>query len=226
MKIIVAGPFQVGKSKYIAALDKKALNIMTLDKNDKECTIGMDIGSLECDGMKVLLFGTPGLLRFTAMRQIVTEGADGVIFLFDATDPDKDDAAIQILNEIRSHLPRNVPVVYAVNKIHEPDARSVERVRDQNYIPESAPIFGIDALTGENVEKPLDELLYRIKQQMGPLVDILRKYENNPLGLKTALDKNVDEIMLLLNLMEFRGIIAIDRQHMTYKVNDVAKFYV
>ncbi len=41
------------------------------------------------------LFGTPGLLRFKAMRNIVTEGADGIIFMFDAAHPEKDENAIK-----------------------------------------------------------------------------------------------------------------------------------
>ncbi|MBD3350292.1 MAG: hypothetical protein GF364_02290 [Candidatus Lokiarchaeota archaeon] len=226
MKIVVAGPFQSGKSKYIQALDERAINIMTLDKNKKECTIGMDIGSYICEGMKISIFGTPGLLRFKTIRQIIISGADGILFMFDGTNPDKDDAAIQILNEIRNRIPRRVPIVYMVNKIGEPNCRSVDVVKAQNYLPKSAEVFGINVEKGENVIEPLDELVYLIRESMKPLVVTLRKYQNNPLGLKVALNRSVDEIMELLNAMELRGIISIDRTNMTYEMKQTADFFV
>jgi signal recognition particle receptor subunit beta len=225
MKILIVGPFQSGKSKYIEALDKDALNIMTKDKNDKECTIGMDIGSYNFEGIKISLFGTPGLLRFKTMRQIISVGADGVIFIFDGVNADKDDAAIQILNEVRSVLVKTTPIVYAVNKFGEIGSRSIEKVREQNYLPKTTKIFGINVMKGENLITPLEELVYQIRDNMKPIVHALTAYERNPLGLKAVFNKNTDEVIDLLNAMELRDIITIDRKNMTYTMNKSATFF-
>lgn len=226
MKIIVTGPFQCGKSSYIQALDDKALNIMTLDKNQKSCTIGMDIGSLIKNGLKISLFGTPGLLRFSIMRTIVSEGADGIIFMFDGANPSMDDSAIQILNEIHEHVPKNVPIVYVVNKIDDDLCRSIEIVREQNYLPKSAKLFGISSKMRQNIETPLDSLITMIKDYFRPIIKILENYKTNPLGLKVPLEMSAKEIMDLLNNMDMRGIISVDRKNMEYKMGETAKFFM
>ncbi|MCP4761764.1 MAG: GTP-binding protein [archaeon] len=227
MKILVTGPFQCGKSAYISALDSTALNIMTRDRNNHECTIGMDIGTVNINGIRISLFGSPGLLRFKTMRNITAEGADGVIFIFDGEKPESDDSAIQILNEIRGLLPKNTPIVYAINKIDAQNSRPIEVVRKQNYLPKNAKIFGISAKNKKNIEEPLLDLIKMIKIKLIPLLKTLENFQNNPLGLKIALNKtNAEEITHLLNAMEQRGIILIDRHNLTYKVLEQAKIFI
>ena len=225
MKILVCGPFQSGKSTFISALDKNSLNIKTLDKNNKSVTIAMDVGTYDCDGLKITLFGTPGLLRFNSIRRIVSEGADGVIFMFDGPNVELDDSAIQILNEIRSCLPRDIPIIYAVNKIDDPKCRDVEVVRKQNYIPKTAKMVGISALNGTNIVECLNDLVSMIRENLTPLVKTLEQYQGNALGLKVALGKSAEEIMELLNAMEIRGIISINRGNLTFSMNDASKFF-
>ena len=225
IKIVVAGSFQSGKSTYIQALDPKALNIMTLDKGGKTCTIAMDIGSYDYNGMKISLFGTPGLLRFNTIRSIVTEGADGVIFMFDGINSDNDDSALQILNEIRMKLPKNTPIVYVVNKLDAENCRTVDIIRTQNYIPKESNFITISAKNKQNVLKPLEVLISLIKDSLAPIIKILEKYESNPLGLKIALEKSAEKILEFLNSMQMRGIISINRQEMTFKLAEKAKFF-
>ncbi|MHA1729513.1 MAG: GTP-binding protein [Promethearchaeota archaeon] len=226
MKIIVAGPFQCGKSTYVESLDNNALNIMTIDKSGNKCTIAMDIGSIDYKGLKINIFGTPGLLRFTTIRQIVSEGADGIIFMFDGVNSEKDDASLQILNEIRRLLPKNTPIIYVVNKIDSDDCRAIDVVRKQNYLPKSSEIIGISALKGENIRDPINKISVMIKDNLAPLIRILQKYEKNPLGLRFELDKTAERVMELLNAMELRQIISIDRQNMTFSVQEKAKFFI
>ncbi len=225
MKFLVTGAFQCGKSQYIQSLDKNALNICSYDKNNWKCTVGMDVGSTRSNGLEITLFGTPGLLRFSAMRAIVAQGSDGVIFLFDGPNPEKDDASIQILNEIRHILGRTIPTVYVVNKSDIADCRSVEVVRAQNYLGENSILFKISALTGENIKVPIDELASLVKQSLTPLVSQIRNFEGDLQGLQQELGKNSDEIKEILNAMELRGIIAVDRLNKSFKILETAKFF-
>lgn len=225
MKFLVTGAFQCGKSQFIKSIDKNALNIASLDKNGWKCTVGMDVGNTKSLGLDITLFGTPGLLRFNAMRAIVAEGSDGVIFLFDGPHPDRDDASIQILNEIRHILGRDIPIVYAVNKSDDPNCRSVEVVRSQNYLGKHSILFKISALTGENIKVPIDELAHIVKQSLSPLVRIICDYEGDIQGLQTELGKNSEEIMDILNAMELRGVISIDRLYKSFKIKETAKFF-
>jgi small GTP-binding protein len=225
MKFLVTGAFQCGKSQYIQALDKNALNIASYDKNGWKCTVGMDVGNTKSNGFDISLFGTPGLLRFSAMRAIVARGSDGVIFLFDGPSPEKDDASIQILNEIRHLLGRNIPIVYAVNKSDIPECRPVEVVRAQNYLGDHSILFKISAKTGENINVPIDELAHLVKQSLSPMVRIICEYEGDILGLQKELGKDSNEIMDVLNGMELRGIVAVDRAHKSFKIQETAKFF-
>ncbi len=225
MKFLVTGAFQCGKSSYISSLDKNALNIASYDKNGWKCTVGMDVGNTKSNGLDITIFGTPGLLRFSAMRAIVTEGSDGVIFMFDGPQPEKDDASLQILNEIRSILGRNVPIVYVVNKSDDPNCRSVEIVRAQNYLGSNAIIFKISALTGENIKVPIDELATLVKQSFSQIVSHVCNYEGDIQGLQQELGKNSDQIMEILNSLEIRGIISVDRLHKSYQILETAKFF-
>ena len=101
----------------------------------------MDLGSIKLNGFDCYLFGTPGLLRFSIMRRIVSTGSDGLIFIFDAAAPEKDDSAIVILNSIRKILPPNIPTVFIANKQDIDDARPPDVIRSQNYLHEDHKIF-------------------------------------------------------------------------------------
>lgn len=225
MKFLVTGAFQCGKSQFIQSLDKNALNIASYDKNNWKCTVGMDIGNTKSNGLEITLFGTPGLLRFSTMRAIVAEGSDGVIFLFDGPNPEKDDASLQILNEIRHILGRNVPIVFAVNKSDDPNCRPVEVVRAQNYLGAHSIIFKMSSITGENIKVPIDELAHLVKQSLSPMVSHICNYEGDIMGLQQELGKNSHEIMEILNAMELRGIIAVDRHNKSYSIMETAKFF-
>lgn len=225
MKFLVTGAFQCGKSQYIQSLDKNALNIASYDKNGWKCTVGMDVGNTHSNGLEITIFGTPGLLRFSTMRTIVAEGSDGVIFLFDGPHPEKDDASLQILNEIRHVLGRNIPIVYVVNKSDDPNCRPVEVVRAQNYLGTHSIIFKVSALTGENIRVPIDELAALVKQFLFPIVSQVCIFEGNIQGLQDELGKSPEEVMELLNAMELRGIISVDRIHKSYKILETAKFF-
>jgi len=225
MKIVVCGPFQCGKSEYINALDNNAINISTIDKNKNKITIGMDIGNIKIDGVKISLFGTPGLLRFKTIRQIIVQGADGIIFIFDGLNSNMDDSAIQILNEIRMIISREIPIVFCVNKCDDNNCRDIKSVREQNYIPELFPMYLISAKNKINVKDSLMKLISLIKENLSPLLLILKECENDLTILNTKLNMNPNELNNFLYSMEIRGLISIDRENKTFKLNSAASFF-
>ena len=86
MKIVVTGPYEAGKSQMIHHITNGAC----INVERRGTTIAMDHGLANVDGMNVFMFGTPGLLRFRTMRKILSEGADGIIFVVDSVDPESD----------------------------------------------------------------------------------------------------------------------------------------
>lgn len=226
MKIVVSGPLQSGKSSYIKALDQNALNVEAKGKDNKYYTVGMDLGSVKLNGFDCYLFGTPGLLRFSIMRSIVTQGADGIIFIFDAAAPEKDDSAIVILNSVRKLLPSHIPVVFLANKQDVEGARPPEIIRDQNYLPEKGKIFPTSTKTGLNIKESVTHLVNIIFEEYSSLLQILKTYETDIQGLGEELKKDHVEMRDLLNNLEIKRFIEVDRVGKTYKVRSGLKYLV
>ena len=222
----MSGPLQSGKSSYIKALDPNALNVEAKGKDEKYYTVGMDLGSVKLNGFDCYLFGTPGLLRFSIMRSIVTNGSDGIIFIFDAAAPEKDDSAIVILNSIRKILPSNTPVVFLANKQDIEGARSPEIIRAQNYLPEDSKIFPTSTKTGENLKESITYLVNHIYEEYSSLLQTLRMYENDIEGLAQELKKDKVQMRDFLNNLEIKRFIEIDRINKVYKVRSGMKYLV
>jgi small GTP-binding protein len=223
MKIVVSGPLQCGKSSFIRKLDEKALNVEAKARDNKFYTVGMDLGIVRLNGFDVFLFGTPGLLRFKVMRDVIIQGADGVIFIFDAAHPEKDEDALIILNAIRKTIGENTPIVYLANKQDIAGTRHSEVVRSQNYLRDDAVVFPTSTRTGENLKESLKYLVNLIYDNYSSLLTVLRSYETNIEGLAEKLEKNPIEMRDLLNNLEIKRFIEVDRLKKTYKVKQGLK---
>ena len=184
----------------------------------------MDLGSVKLNGFDCYLFGTPGLLRFSVMRKIVTNGSDGLIFIFDAAAPEKDDSAIMILNSIRKILPPNTPVVFLANKQDIEGARPPEIVHSQNYLPEDSKIFPTSTKTGLNIKESITYLVNHIFEEYSSILQTLRGYENNIEGLAEELKKDKVQMRDFLNNLEIKRFIEVDRISKTYKVRSGLKY--
>ncbi|MFX0018848.1 MAG: ATP/GTP-binding protein [Candidatus Hermodarchaeota archaeon] len=226
MKIVVSGPLQCGKSSFIKYFDENALNIEAKARDNKLYTVGMDLGSVTLNGFDVFLFGTPGLLRFNVMRDVVLRGTDGVIFIFDAAHPEKDEDGIIILNSIRKAISQDIPIIFLANKQDIAGARHAEVVRAQNYLPEDTVIFPTSTRTGENLDDVLKQLVNQIYENYSSLIEILRTYENDIEGLTEKLKKNTIEMRDFLNNLEIKRFIEIDRVNRTFKVKEGLKLLI
>jgi GTPase SAR1 family protein len=160
------------------------------------------------------------------MRSIVTQKSDGIIFIFDAIAPEKDDSAIMILNSIRKLLPSNIPVVFLANKQDVEGARSPEVIRQQNYLPENSKIFPTSTKTGLNIKESITHLVNVIYDDYSSLLQILKTYETDIQGLGEELKKDRAEMRDLLNNLEIKRFIEVDRVKKTYKVRSGLKHLV
>lgn len=202
------------------------MNVEAKGKDDKHYTVGMDLGSLKLNGFDCYLFGTPGLLRFSIMRSIVTQGSDGIIFIFDAAAPEKDDSAIVILNSIRKSLPSNTPVVFLANKQDIEGARPPEIIRTQNYLSENSKIFPTSTITGLNIKESVTYLVNVIYEEYSSLIQVLKRYETDIPGLGKELNKDITEMRDFLNNLEVKRFIELDRIQKTFKVRTGLKYLV
>ncbi len=223
MKILITGPVQCGKSSFIQSFDPNALNIQAKGADDKFYTVGMDLGSIIINGFRVYLFGTPGLTRFSIIREILSGGSEGLVFIFDSSNPEKDAEAIEMLNAIKKNLGDDLPIVYLANKQDLENARSPEEIISQNNLPDNIKIFPTSTITGLNLKKSLKFIFGKIYEKYRDLIEILKSYENDIKGLAEKLNKDKIEMKDFLNKLEIRKLIEIDRMNKTYKVKNVIK---
>ena len=213
--MVVSGPSQCGKSDYVKFFDKDSMNVHV-----RGHTVAMDVAYINFEGFQITLFGTPGLSRFKIMRNIILNGADGIIFIFDAANPKSDKDAISILNEIKN---LKVPKVYLANKQDLKDARSPKMLQTQIKLPKDCKIFPSSVKTGQNIKESLKYLVSEIFKKYKKLLQILCNYETNIRGLAEKLRKNKAQMRDFLYALEIRRFIKIDRINKIYRVNEVLK---
>jgi len=192
-------------------------------QNNKYYTVAMDLASLRLNGFDVFLFGTPGLLRFRVMRELICSGADGFIFVFDAAHPEKDEDAISILNSVRNSTISDIPIVYLANKQDLEGARSPEVIKAQNNLPDDCTIFPTSSKTGLNIDESIKFLVNEIYERYKELLQTLQKYENDIKSLAEELNKNKVEMRDFLNNLEIKRFIEIDRINKVYQVRSGLK---
>ncbi|MFX1523995.1 MAG: hypothetical protein ACFFCC_10845, partial [Promethearchaeota archaeon] len=133
---------------------------------------------------------------------------------------------IVILNSVRKLLSTNIPVVFLANKQDVEGARPPEVIRQQNYLPENSKIFPTSTTTGLNIRESITHLVNVIYEEYSSLIQVLRTYENDIPGLSEELNKDSAEMRDLLNNLEIKRFIEVDRVNKTYKVRSGLKYLV
>jgi len=208
LKILVTGSYHSGKSTIIRSLTKgKSISI---DK--KDTTVALDYGIVDIENLQIHLFGTPGLRHFKILRQVLSKGADGVLFLVDSQDKNSDGEAKGIWREVEEFLP-GVPITVAANKQDLPGARKVSQIREDLNIPPDIHIIPTVAKTGQNVENALRVLLLVTVQKELTLLKIMDKHDGEVKGIQSLMeDLNIDirDLRRHLNWLELRGYVEVD----------------
>ena len=157
------------------------------------------------------------------MRDVVADGADGIIFIFDAANPDNDEKAISILNSIRKIIRPGTPIIFLANKQDKESARSPEIVRAQNYLPEKCKLFPTSTKSGLNIEKSLRWIVNEIFDHYKETLEIMRDYESDIKGLAAKFSMDKAQMRDFLNNLELKRFIDIDRKNRVYKVRQGLK---
>ncbi|MHA1960138.1 MAG: GTP-binding protein [Candidatus Thorarchaeota archaeon] len=224
MKVVVTGPFEAGKSKIIHHItDGSCINV-----ERGGTTIAMDHGLADIDGLSVFLFGTPGLLRFRTMRKILSEGADGIIFVVDSVDQESDARAKLFFREIAFFLP-GVPCVVAANKQDLDEARPVDQLRKSMRFLAGLPVIPCSAETGKNVDSMLRTLLYLAMMQWSSVFSKLAEFSGQKKGLsKMMSDLKVprEQAVGYLRRFELRKLLEVEVGDERFVVREPVKHFL
>ena len=77
-----------------------------------------------------------------------------------------------------------------------------------------------------NIRESITHLVNIIYEEYSSLIQVLRMYENNVEGLGDELKKDPAEMKSLLNNLEIKRFIEVDRVKKSYKVREGLKYLV
>lgn len=145
-KILVTGPFAAGKTSLIQSVSQTAVvstDVVTSGDESEvkgETTVAMDFGTYQLpdEGVRLLLFGTPGQPRFRFMTNILKGDVDIVAFVIDAQARHTHAAAGVEFRSLLTDL--RVPAVIAVNRCDDLEqaqrvARSLGALAGEAVVP-------------------------------------------------------------------------------------------
>ncbi len=221
MKIVVTGPYASGKSELIQYLtDGKAINI-----SKRGTTVALDHGITQVQGIKTVLFGFPGLIRFRIIRKILAEGADGIIFVVDSSNKESDARARLLWREIGFFLP-GLPCVVAANKQDIEGARDINEIRKDMSFLVGVPMIPTSATKGTNVRNLLGTLMYLIVMQWSTVFNAFAKYSGEPNGIEKLMKElkiSEDKAVGYLKRFEIRRIIEVSLDNKSWTMPDELK---
>ena len=160
LKIFITGYFNSGKSTLIQTMDETAINIeknlSVAQDSEKTCTTtGFDLGRIvwihnesndvllsegeyqkkkdefsEGFAKYIELKGCPGKAHFSIVREILSHGSSGVIFLIDGCDMDNINNALTVLEETKEALGASIPLIIIANKSDREDFIGADKVSE------------------------------------------------------------------------------------------------
>ncbi|WP_335939216.1 GTP-binding protein [Streptomyces sp. PTD5-9] len=154
MKIVVTGPFGVGKTTLIRTLSEIATlhteEAMTQSSTPFDDTAGLpdkttttvavDFGRLTVlDDLVLYLFGTPGQQRFFPLWEDIARGALGALVLVDTRRLADSFAVMDMVEE------QGLPYAVAVNRFPDAPAHSDEVLRKHLDLAPETPLVQCDA---------------------------------------------------------------------------------
>ncbi|EDY86031.1 small GTP-binding protein [gamma proteobacterium HTCC5015] len=164
-KLVFAGPVGAGKSTAIAAISETppVSTEETLSSGamgDKTTTtVALDYSFLNLEGSIIHIYGMPGQARLGFMRNIVLEGALGVVLLLNGESEEVYNDASYWLRSIREISPQLNVVIGITKTENNPDLSLNELRGSISQIDPKAPILSVDAREEDDMKQLLKILL-------------------------------------------------------------------
>jgi signal recognition particle receptor subunit beta len=174
-KIVYYGPGLCGKTTNLVALHQRIpparrSELVRLQTPGERTLyfdfLPLDLGEIHGLHTRFHLYTVPGQVSLRAMRRLVLQGADGVVFVADS-DPARFFANRQSLDDLRQNLARlgrpldALPLVLQYNKRDLPGR--TDRVQlDRLLNAAGHPVFEASAVRGEGVSETLRAALQRV----------------------------------------------------------------
>ncbi len=177
LKIVYYGPGRGGKTTNLEYIHSKFSERIQTDlvaiKTHGDRTLffdflPFDIGKIKGYDVKVQLYTVPGQVKYNATRQLVLRGVDGVVFVADSMEVQRDKNRFSLKNLQENLATHNknifkIPLVLQYNKRDLADQGipllSIEKLDKGLNSQLKVPSFETSALVGTNVVTTLKKII-------------------------------------------------------------------
>jgi hypothetical protein len=177
LKIVYYGPGRGGKTTNLEYIHSKFSERIQTDlvaiKTHGDRTLffdylPFDIGTIKGYNVKVQLYTVPGQVKYNATRQLVLRGVDGVVFVADSMEVQRDKNRFSLKNLQENLATHNknifkIPLVLQYNKRDLADQGipllSIEKLEKGLNSQLKVPSFEASALVGTNVATTLKKII-------------------------------------------------------------------
>ncbi|MFY1681683.1 GTP-binding protein [Micromonospora sp. WMMD730] len=176
VKIVLTGPFGVGKTTLVGAvsdiapvttevrMSAAAAEDVSHTPAKTTTTVAMDFGRLDVNGVTVYVYGAPGQERFWFMWDAIVRGAAGSVVLVDTRRLADSFRHLDYLEHAR------LPFVVAVNDFTDADTYPPAALREALTLGPDVPIVDIDARDRDSVRRLLITLIEHILTRARPVL--------------------------------------------------------
>ncbi len=177
VKIVYYGPGRCGKTTNLEYVNRKFRNQIQSEmvslKTHGDRTLffdflPFDMGKIKGYDIKIQLYTVPGQVKYNATRKLVLKGVDGVVFVADAMEKQRE-KNIRSLNQLHENLQAykesifKIPLVIQYNKVdlkeHGVPILPTELLRKDLNSRLKVPDFEASAITGYNVAATLKKII-------------------------------------------------------------------
>ncbi|MBB5348872.1 GTPase domain-containing protein [Desulfoprunum benzoelyticum] len=177
VKIVYYGPGRGGKTTNLEYINrtyrKQILSEMVSLKTHGDRTLffdflPFDMGQIKGYHIKIQLYTVPGQVKYNATRKLVLRGVDGIVFVADAMEKQRE-KNIRSLNQLHENLQSynesifKIPLVMQYNKVdlkeHGIPILPIEVLQKDLNSRLQVPYFEASALTGYNVAATLKKII-------------------------------------------------------------------
>lgn len=166
-KFILIGDGGVGKTSYCNRISKLNDGNYKFEKNYvASCEYNVNIFNVQVNDKitEIHLWDTVGQEKNGTLRGSYIYGSDGVIILYDKTNPNSKQNVRKWINVI-SKCCKDIPVAICGNKMDQPSEVHFRRVDLNNHTDNTYEIFDMSVKQGKNIKHPIEWIINTIEDK-------------------------------------------------------------
>lgn len=177
VKIVYYGPGRGGKTtnleyiykKYRSSIQSEMVSLKTHDDRTLFFDfLPFDVGKIRGYDVSIQLYTVPGQVKYNATRKLVLKGVDGIVFVADAQENQRQkniDSLVQMVDNLKTYNLdiKKIPLVLQYNKYDLKDSGvpllSPQTMQKDLNRELRVPAFAASALAGGNVIATLKKII-------------------------------------------------------------------